>query len=190
MSDPHVLVFVRHPEKGKVKSRIAKVAGEGSAYHIYKTLYDGTMNLTRVILYSSTIYSTTGDNGDGVRMQEGRDLGERMYNAFKEVFDEGKGPVVIIGSDCPGLTPEIIDEAFDLLSKSDLVFGPAEDGGYYLLGMNILQPSLFRDIDWGTGKVLRQTVEKAEKAGLTHRSLKVLYDVDTVEDARRAGLLN
>ena len=107
MSESHVIVFVRQPEKGKVKSRIAKVAGEDDAYHIYKTLYDGTLNLARVIPYNYTIYSTASVNDHGIRLQEGVDLGERMYNSFKDVFNEGKGPVVIIGSDCPGLNPEI-----------------------------------------------------------------------------------
>lgn len=190
MSDPHVIVFVRHPEKGKVKSRIATVTGEDTAYHVYRTLYDSTMDLAGAIPFRTTIYSTGEMCDDGYRKQVGRDLGERMYNASREIFNEGGGPVVIIGSDCPDLNPELIDQAFSMLRQADLVFGPSEDGGYYLIGMNALHPSLFMDIEWGTDRVFRRSVENAETAGLSYKSLKVLYDVDTVEDARRAGLIS
>ena len=115
-------------------------------------------------------------------MQASGGLGERMEQAFRQAFEAGAKKVVIIGSDCPELTGEMLQRAFDQLDEADYVLGPAPDGGYYLLGMKELESSVFHDIEWSTETVRAQTLEKIQAAGKSYALLPVLSDVDTEED--------
>jgi rSAM/selenodomain-associated transferase 1 len=114
--------------------------------------------------------------------QEGKSLGEKMANAFSTAFSLGAEKVVIIGTDCIEISDEIISKAFEGLHRVDVVLGPAEDGGYYLLGLKESMPEIFRGIHWSTNLVLNQTLKKLKRKGLKFRLLKTLKDIDTISD--------
>jgi rSAM/selenodomain-associated transferase 1 len=122
-----------------------------------------------------------GDDRDYVAQSDG-DLGERMSAAFADAFREGAGRVVVIGTDCPALSPDHLAEAFEALGNHEVVLGPARDGGYYLVGLSRPADALFTDIPWGTESVLQATMERAEAVGLTQCCLQTLGDVDRPED--------
>jgi len=185
-----VIVFVKNPELGKVKTRLAQTLGDQQALDIYHQLVAYTRNMLlelegvkRIVYYSSFI-----DENDewypthfAKRLQVQEDLGTRIMSAVREVFAECS-KVVIIGSDCPQLTSDHIQKAFDLLATHHLVLGPSLDGGYYLLGLDSYEPDLFQEITWSTDVVARQTLEKAEAKGLTSCKLEPLSDIDHEED--------
>ncbi len=112
--------------------------------------------------------------------QKGEDLGIRMQNAFQDSFDTGYEKVLIVGSDLYDLTPNHINNAFEKLNTNDVVIGPAEDGGYYLLGMKKLQPNIFKNKEWGTSTVRKDTLKDLQK--VTVHLLEELNDVDVIED--------
>jgi len=110
------------------------------------------------------------------------DLGEKICAAFRLIFRMGFTRVVAVGTDIPGLDVSIMDRAFRLLEKTDVVIGPAMDGGYYLIGLSEEHPALFLDIPWGSGKVMEATRNAAWRNGLSITSLKPLRDIDRPED--------
>ncbi|MEB3310653.1 MAG: TIGR04282 family arsenosugar biosynthesis glycosyltransferase [Snowella sp.] len=114
--------------------------------------------------------------------QETGDLGQRMQGAFADAFRAGIERVVIIGTDCPGLTPALIQEALTALNNDEVVLGPAKDGGYYLIGLNRPLPMLFQNIPWGSDRVFAQTQAILEQHHLTYYVLKTLTDIDRPED--------
>ena len=116
--------------------------------------------------------------------QEGSDLGERMSNAFFRAFAAGYTKALLIGSDCPDISRTIVSRGFMLLDAHDVILGPAHDGGYYLIGLRQPEPELFYSMDWGTGRVLQQTLDKINAAGLTVALLPKLRDIDRIEDLR------
>lgn len=122
-----------------------------------------------------------------LRSQAGRDLGERMHHAFSDAL--GRGPwVLIIGCDSPALTPEMLIESSQMLEQGcDAVIGPAEDGGYYLIGLRRPEPSLFHDIPWGAGVVLERTRERLHALGWGWQELAPLWDLDRPDDLFRLG---
>jgi uncharacterized protein len=123
----------------------------------------------------------------GLIAQRGRDLGSRMQAAINDRLAAGATHVVLIGSDLPNLPPGHIDAAFAQLEAGrEVVLGPAEDGGYYLIGMCDAQPAIFRGIDWGTPHVLTQTLAAAARAGLDVGLIEPWYDVDEPDDWKRA----
>ena len=117
--------------------------------------------------------------------QEGEDLGKRMLNAFQILFDKGYKKVVIIGSDFPHISDKTIEIAFNNLTNCDCVIGPAIDGGYYLIGLNKIKESIFKNIDWSTEKVYQQTLEKARQNNIKIKNLEKQYDVDSVTEIRK-----
>lgn len=196
MKKEHLLmVFVKNPEKGKVKTRLAKSVGDLEALLVYKKLLNYTVQIASGIPVSKQVwYSSFIDYKDSIdqgvfekRLQEGDDLGARMKKAFARAFDEGFDRVLIIGSDCPGLTEEVILKAFIVLDSYQVVIGPSEDGGYYLLGMNKFIPDLFADVNWSTETVYENTVETVKNLGLPYSTLPVLNDIDTAADLRDSG---
>ena len=190
-----LLIFIKNPELGKVKTRLAKSIGDSEALHVYKKLLNSTVSVAeKTDAHRQIWYSSYLDNKDGIKpelfgkyLQMGSDLGERMKGAFRRAFDDGADRVVIIGSDCPDLSEAIVENAFEQLQENDLVIGPSEDGGYYLLGMNNLQKELFNDIDWSTEHVLEQTLKKAKNLSLRIACLPEQNDIDTLEDLEKAG---
>jgi uncharacterized protein len=123
-----------------------------------------------------------------IEPQSAGDLGQRLTAAVDEAFREA-ARVVVIGSDCPELTTEILVDAFAGLRTHDLVIGPAHDGGYYLIGLRVSRPELFRGIDWGGEQVFKQTMNAARALGLSVMKLPRLHDVDRPEDLQWAASL-
>jgi hypothetical protein len=162
-----LLIFTRNPELGKSKTRLAKTIGDQTALEIYKFLLKRTQEIAvKVNADKAVYYSVKVRNNDiwdssiyQKYQQFGEDLGVRMKNAFKNGFEAGYKKVIIVGSDLYDLSSKIIDNAFQKLESNDFVIGPAEDGGYYLLGMNFLQENIFENKDWGTETVRKDTLE-------------------------------
>lgn len=185
------MTFIRNPVPGKVKTRLANAIGDDKALRYYQKLLCITRTVSEAVEADKWIwYSDYIDDADkwepsvfSKKLQQGKSLGARMQFAFEEAFAAGYKEVLIIGSDCPDITPEIIEEAFTTLHLADAVIGPARDGGYYLLGMKELLP-VFTGVDWSTDKVLVQTTTHLKKHALTFRILKELTDLDTVEDLK------
>jgi len=185
-----LLIFTRNPELGKVKTRLAKDVGDQTALDIYKFLLDHTVSITEKLTLTKQIYYSEkiheGDIWDGSiyekRLQEGHDLGDRMLHAFREGFGNGYENIIIIGSDMYDITSEELMEAFTELDKKDFVVGPAEDGGYYLLGMRKLKPSIFVHKEWGTHTVLKDTLQDLNNESTTLLEMK--NDVDYFSDIK------
>lgn len=188
-----IIIFVRNPELGKVKTRLANEIGDEQALQIYIELLQHTHDVTvdldcdRFVYYAD--YINQQDQWESGkfkrRLQEGDNLGNRMMVAFFELFQQGYSKVVIVGSDCPELTTFIIQEAFDKLDTTDVVIGPSTDGGYYLLGLKQLIPELFKNKRWSTDTVLANTIKDTVKLRKTCSFLKEMSDIDTADDFRR-----
>ena len=185
-----LIIFTRNPELGKVKTRLAKSVGDESALNIYKFLLKHTVEITeklnvdKYVFYSETIHREDIWNPDIFRkkLQSGNDLGERMQNAFSEMFGLGYEKVMIVGSDIYELQQKDIENAYDALETTPFVIGPATDGGYYLLGMKELNSEIFQNKDWGTTTVLEATL-KDLKSG-KYVLLEERNDVDYYEDIK------
>ena len=188
MSKNLLLVFTRNPALGKVKTRLAKTIGDKTALEIYTFLLERTRDIAAKVTADKAVYYSVkireNDIWDATIFQKylqvGEDLGIRMLHAFKNGFETGYEKVLIIGSDLYDLTSETIENAFKALENNEVVIGPAEDGGYYLLGMNSLEEKVFKNKDWGTETVRKNTLEdlKDKKVFL----LGELNDVDVFED--------
>jgi len=183
-----LIIFVRNPLLGKVKTRIAATIGDENALVIYKHLLQHTKNITeslpvtKFVFYADEV--TTNDlwNGYEKWLQSGTDLGERMSNAFESLFKKGFTKIVIIGSDCLELDEKMILDAFLKLNEYEIVIGPATDGGYYLLGMKSPFKNLFENIIWSSNIVFNETIKQIEKRNLTLFLLPILNDVDEEKD--------
>ncbi|GAA4438288.1 TIGR04282 family arsenosugar biosynthesis glycosyltransferase [Pontibacter saemangeumensis] len=185
-----LLLFVRNPKLGKVKTRLASAVGPEMALEIYLRLLHHTLDVSQALPVHKLVYYTDRvetndlwpDDQYQKRVQPQGDLGEKMEAAFAAAFAEGYSSVVIIGSDCLQLTPEIIWRAYIELTQHDVVIGPALDGGYYLLGMNKPHPELFRNKRWSTEHVFPDTLLDIQTLQLSYALLPRLSDVDYVED--------
>ncbi|MBK8833105.1 MAG: TIGR04282 family arsenosugar biosynthesis glycosyltransferase [Saprospiraceae bacterium] len=189
--DAGLVVFLRLPEKGKVKTRLAATLGEEAALEIYKKLVSITLDIVIRSEIPTYLFYTDGlppastrDARFSYHIQADGDLGSRMADALSFVLSLHQ-KALIIGSDCPGLTPEILHAGCRSLDEKDIVLGPADDGGYYLLGCIELHPALFANIKWSTPSVLDQTIEKIKEANLSYCLLEKLHDIDTAEDWNR-----
>ena len=186
-----IIVFLRVPQLGAVKSRLAAAIGEDQALAIYEYMLNRTMQTIDAVstvdkalfYYPDVPHERFKVQHASYHLQTGKDLGEKMNRAFTTVLQNHES-AIIVGTDCPDLTTEIINEAFAKLSQNDLVLGPAADGGYYLMGLKRPTPFLFDNIDWGTDKVLEQTQVCAENGGLTLATVDTLSDIDYEEDWR------
>ena len=191
MNNNLIIVFVRSPELGKVKTRLARSIGDQSALNIYKILLKHTAAVLRDLSFDKVVYfSEKIDNNDfwenslfEKKLQKGADLGERMHHAFDTAFNKGYKKVLIIGSDLFDLTSSLITSAFEALETYDISIGPSLDGGYYLLGMKKLQPEVFKNKKWGTDSVLENTLQDLKKQKI--KLLKALNDIDTLEDLQQ-----
>lgn len=192
-----LILFVRNPELGKVKTRLAASVGNEQALRVYKLLLNHThtitagLNCTKYVYYAEDVMPVDlWDKGNFKKaVQSGNDLGERMFNAFQSAFDDGYQKVVIIGSDCFQLSTELIISAFDALTQYDAVIGPAEDGGYYLLGLKTLVPAIFKEKTWSTNSVCHDTIKDIESLNLSYKLLPTLNDVDEAADLQRSNIL-
>ena len=185
-----LIIFTRNPELGKCKTRLAKTLGDEAALDIYKHLLQHTAQISeqvtadRFVFYSEEIYTNDLWNSTNFRkkLQNGSDLGERMHNAFSELFNSGYEKIIIIGSDLLDLTPLYIEEAFKTLDTNDVTIGPAKDGGYYLLGSKEMHPTIFQHKTWGTSTVLKDTLTDLQNQKVY--LLEELNDIDTFEDMK------
>ena len=183
-----LLIFTRNPELGKAKTRLAKTVGDETALEIYKFLLKRTRDVSAKVSSDKAVYYSVhireNDIWDATVFQKyqqvGEDLGIRMLHAFKNGFEAGYEKVMIIGSDLYDLSAKNIENAFTALDENEVVLGPALDGGYYLLGMNSLHAAVFKNKEWGTASVRKDTLDdlKDKKVKL----LAVKNDIDVYED--------
>jgi len=195
MSKTLLIVFVKNIILGKVKTRLAKTIGEKMALDVYKQLVDITEACAKKVTAHKHVYfSSVVINSlfvDELKfVQEGLDLGERMQNAFKKGFDDGFEKIILIGSDLPDISPDIIHEGFDALEHNKVVFGPAEDGGYYLVGMSKPQFSVFQNKEWSTEGLLKNTLSELKESNIKTALLQTLNDIDTFEDLKTSKIYN
>lgn len=189
-----LIIFVRNPELGKVKTRLAQTLGAQKALDIYLALLNHTRQIAeqveanRLLFYSHFI----DHDDDWPResfdkfLQEQGDLGAKITSGFRKAFEQ-HAQVLIIGSDCASLTATIVEEGFEALKTHDFVLGPALDGGYYLLGMNRFTPSLFQEIPWSTDQVASLSLDKMKALGGSCHLLPTLSDIDYAEDWEKYG---
>ncbi len=193
MSDRALIVFLKHPEAGKVKTRLAPALGAQTAAELYRALCEGVLEATtpRPGEYERLVFFTPREAADSVRAwlpglrlhpQTGGDLGARMAAAFARAFARGARRVALVGTDAPAISRETVTEALEALDGADVVLGPAEDGGYSLLALRQPRPELLDGIAWSTPVVLEETVARAGRGGLRVHQLARLRDIDTPED--------
>ena len=189
----HLLVFARHPELGRVKTRLAQDVGEATALAVYRELLALTRSAIANLPATVWLAAAPTLEASPTELREwpglpwqvqpaNPDLGARMAAAFEVAFAAGATRVLVIGTDCPGLQNAHLTAAFEQLRTHDVVLGPATDGGYYLLGMNMLYAELFANKTWSTASVLPDTVADAQRLGLSVVLLPELADVDTGAD--------
>jgi rSAM/selenodomain-associated transferase 1 len=186
-----LIIFIRNPVLGKVKTRLARTMGVEEALRIYRLLLDKTraavMGTTceRWLFYSDGVPTAETEWPRHLFVEHNQregDLGLRMEDAFDRAFRGGAERVVIVGSDCPELSSHILEQAFAALDNVDFVVGPASDGGYYLLGMKVFEPAVFSGMVWSTEEVLAQTLERVRAMGKSYLLLPTLADIDEASD--------
>lgn len=190
-------IIFRIPEYGKIKKRLAAHIGNEEALKAYSSMLHETFKKVRQLsrqdnsidvygFYDGTISKNESLLKDIQTMpQDGRDLGEKMYNAIKYLHETGYKKFVLIGADSPDLPIHYIKDAFLKLNDYELVLGPTEDGGYYLIGMNRPLSAIFKDIQWGSSNVLHDTIKKAENKEIRYFLIPFWYDIDTPDDLNR-----
>lgn len=185
-----IIIFTRNPELGKVKTRLAASIGNENTLEIYNYLLNHTKNVVlnvkadRFVFYTETINKNDiwDNNLFEKKLQNGNDLGEKMKNAFEEGFSAGYKKVVIVGSDLFDLEASDIETAFTALENNQVVIGPAEDGGYYLLGLTKMINSVFENKKWSTETVFQDTINDIKH--LKNSLLQTKNDIDTIDDIR------
>jgi rSAM/selenodomain-associated transferase 1 len=196
-----LLIFAKCPLPGMVKTRLIPPLSPEQAADLYRCMLSDIMakvtplpDLDRFLFYeeggAAREYFARSSLGLTSFPQQGKDLGERMAEALRTVFAMGHSAAVVIGTDSPDLPISFIETAFDRLERGEgtAVFGPTEDGGYYLAGMMRLYRELFLDIPWSSAAVLRETLKRAKEAGIGSSLLPIWHDVDTAADLDRPEL--
>lgn len=185
-----LLIFTKNPVAGKVKTRLAKGIGDEKALEVYKFLLDHShhisapLELAKQVHYSQSIAESDiwSEGGFQKKLQVEGDLGEKMSAAFKAGFEEGYQNIIIIGSDLYDISSEDIKNAFSAFESNDYVIGPAEDGGYYLLGMKSLNSALFQNKEWSTSTVFEDSLKDMQDGKV--EVLPVKNDIDTLDDIK------
>ena len=198
-----LLIFAKRPVPGMVKTRLVPAISPEQAADLYRCMLGDIMakvqsnpRFDSYLFYLETNGACDyfGIYAPGITLlpQKGKDLGEKMAEAFHAVFSRGYATAIIVGSDAPDLPLHYIEAAFDRLERRECeaVFGPCEDGGYYLLGMRMLNTALFRDVPWSSNEVLAVSLERAREAGIKVSLLPVWHDVDEAADLERRELLD
>lgn len=186
-------ILGKQPTPGRVKTRLAADYGFEAAAQIHEAMLLDLLDLWasehrlpragRIVLAfdppeSESWFASRLPSNIEIRPQADGDLGRRMHTFLERMFREGAEQVVLIGTDSPTLDPEIVRVAFDLLRSREVVLGPAVDGGYYLIGCRPPVPPLFDAVEWGTARVLDQTIERIEASSRSMGLLPPWYDVD------------
>jgi uncharacterized protein len=186
-----LIIFTRYPEPGKTKTRLIPALGENGAAQLHRRMAEHTLEQARSLTCAIEIWYVGGTKelmqdwlGTDLcyREQPTGDLGDRMCGAFRSAFEQGYQSVMIIGTDCPGITTAILAQGFAELQNLVVAIGPAIDGGYYLIGLQRLVPELFQGITWSTSTVFSETVAIADKLQLPTYSLPSLSDIDLPND--------
>ncbi|TNE55418.1 MAG: glycosyltransferase [Bacteroidetes bacterium] len=183
-----IIIFQKNAVKGRVKTRLAAGVGDEKALEIYRFLTAHAhqqlreLNVDKFLFFSDYLEEIPELKNYHFRVQQGADLGERMYRAFSELFEVGYESILIIGTDCYELRSKHLSEAFEQLRQSSFVFGPAKDGGYYLLGTTELLSGLFLNKNWSHEHVLKDACDFLEKNEQPYQLLETLSDVDTIDD--------
>lgn len=189
-----LIIFIKNPVLGTVKTRLAASIGDQAALEVYRDLMQKcrleslATNTQRYLFYSKQIIKDDdwSDSDFKKRLQVEGDLGTKISEAFKLVFSK-EGKTIIIGSDCFDLSAKRIEEAFEKLDNADVVLGPANDGGYYLLGTKKFFPRIFEQINWSTETVFIETIRRVNELNLTVSILEELIDLDTYDDLKKSG---
>ena len=187
MPENLLIIFAKNPVIGRCKTRLAKGIGPENALAVYRILLQHTAQTTRSLKVDKEVFYTDfidhEDNWDSTIFKKGLqspgDLGQKMQTAFEAGFKKGYQKIVLIGTDLITLESSDIEKAFEALDSNTVVFGPAQDGGYYLIGLSQMKPELFKNIPWSTSKVLTKSLEKIDH---TYQLLQIKNDIDTVED--------
>jgi uncharacterized protein len=197
MNDDRLLIiFTKNPEAGLVKTRLAEAVGEEKALEVYETLREHTALVTaKVEAERQVYYSRFIPSSDlfltkqySLKLQEGEDLGARMLHAIRTGFQTGFRHIVLIGTDCYELSSDLLNQAFNALERSDADLGPAIDGGFYLIGLNMLLPELFLNRQWSTPEVCKETIEVLQRFAIPYELLAPLSDIDTFDDLKKSTL--
>ncbi|MEX0739730.1 MAG: TIGR04282 family arsenosugar biosynthesis glycosyltransferase [Pseudohongiella sp.] len=194
-----ILFFAKTPVAGQVKTRLQPVLGEAGALQLHQQLMRyGWQQLQRAAQAPLQLWASSHGGEDFFRQlegvphihrQRGHDLGERMHNATCDALADAEF-VVVVGADCPSVDGAYVAQALALLAAgTPVVLGPAEDGGYVLIGLREPMPAVFGDIRWGQASVMQQTRERLRAAGIGWRELTVKWDVDRPEDLVRLDSL-
>ena len=187
MTDTLVIVFVKNIILGTVKTRLAKTIGDVGAFEVYSELVKITEKATEAldvdkrIYFSNAVVDSKWPN-EFKTVQNGTDLGDRMLNAFKDGFEAGYKKIVLIGSDLPDINAKHVTKGIDALTNNNVVFGPAEDGGYYLVGMSNMEELIFKNKPWSQPNLLELTLKELEIAQIKVEILETLNDIDNYED--------
>jgi rSAM/selenodomain-associated transferase 1 len=190
-----LIVFAKNKLFGKVKTRLAKTIGDDAAFEVYQTLFHITerescavQNADVEVHYSHHIDSEAWVDCRKY-IQVGESLGDRMKSAFLAGFKAGYKNIIGIGADLPEIRHEIIENGFEALTKNDFVFGPAEDGGYYMVGMSkSMGLYIFENKPWSTSDLLEITKKEIAEKGDAIQLFEVLNDIDTVEDLEKSTI--
>lgn len=192
-----LIIFAKTPHRNHVKTRLIGHLSEEQRLNLYISLLSNTINRLKDIKGVDTYISYSPANRDSyftkyslrIFPQSKGDIGDRMFNAIREILNKGYEKAVLVGVDIPDISASIVLKAFDLLSHHDIVFGPARDGGYYLVGLKTPIMEIFRDIQWSTKQTLKQSIENAESLDCSIAFTEILSDIDTIEDVRQAGFI-
>jgi uncharacterized protein len=202
MADSCVIIFVKYPVPGQVKTRLAKSIGDEAAAGFYKCCVEDTIaglkdkrspiHICFDPQHTKELFSDWLGKRFNYFPQRGKDLGDKMKCAFEDVFRGSFNRAVVIGSDSPDLPAEFIEQAISALRRTTSVIGPSSDGGYYLIGFNKddFLPQVFDEISWSTDAVLRQTIDILNRHNRTFSLLPEWHDIDTIEDVRAMMLRN
>ena len=194
MDDACILLFVKAPERGRVKTRIAREMGDEFALSMHESMVLDSIDMLEQAAFPYRICYAPVQAREKMQdwlgrdkafmPQSGDDVGERMERAFAGIFHEGKKRAVIVGSDIPGLNATILEQALDALDVNDAVIGPALDGGYYLIGFTEkgFDPGVFHAMTWSTESVFQETMRRLAQSARTVMVLPQLSDVDCKED--------
>lgn len=193
---PTLLLMLKAPRAGLVKTRLARGIGDREALRIYRLLVESQLGRLPVD-WPVEIHFTPSDATWEMKQWLGEaytyfsqadgDFGNRLIQVLTGTFARGAKSAILLGGDCPELTTKTLEEAYEQLETSDIVIGPATDGGYYLLGVKNVHHFIFEEISWSTEHVYRQTVESARTHGLKISTLEMLSDIDDLDSWLKFG---
>ncbi len=190
-----LIIIAKQPEMNSVKTRLTGSMPDKERLKLYISMLESTVRKLGSIEFADPFIAFAPGNAETYFLKFGLnllplpegDLGKKMFHAMSSALNKGYEKTVLVGVDIPDLSELIISRAFELLSDSDIVYGPAKDGGYYLVGFKAPIKEIFEGIQWSTDRTLKQSMENASRNGYSIAFTKTLSDVDTPEDAQRAG---